>query len=86
MLTADHLAFLLDKVLADPTYRENARNLQKAIAEANGLSVAADLIEEPVGMSRKVGRGRLATVDVANFNGRVRANQRKLRCELKSSS
>jgi UDP:flavonoid glycosyltransferase YjiC (YdhE family) len=41
-------------VLTDPTYRENARKLQKAIAEANGLSVAADLIEESLGMSRKI--------------------------------
>ena len=47
--TADHLASLLNEVLTDPTYRENARKLQKAIAEANGLSVAADLIEESLG-------------------------------------
>jgi UDP:flavonoid glycosyltransferase YjiC (YdhE family) len=53
-LTADHLAFLLNEVLTNPTYRENARTLQKAIAEANGLSVAADLIEESLGMSRKI--------------------------------
>ena len=48
-LTADHLAFLLNEVLTNPTYRENARKLQKAIAEVNGLSVAADLIEESLG-------------------------------------
>ena len=53
-LTADHLSTLLDEVLSDPTYRENARKLQKAIAEANGLSVAADLIEESLGVSRKI--------------------------------
>ena len=52
--TADHLAFLLNEVLTDPTYRENARKLQKAIAEANGLSVAADLIEESFGVRKKV--------------------------------
>jgi zeaxanthin glucosyltransferase len=45
-LTPDHLALLLEEVLTDPTYRENARKLQRAIAEAKGLSVAADLIEE----------------------------------------
>jgi MGT family glycosyltransferase len=45
-LTADNLALLLNEVLTDPTYRENARKLQKAIAKANGLSVAADLIME----------------------------------------
>jgi UDP:flavonoid glycosyltransferase YjiC (YdhE family) len=41
-------------VLINPTYRENARELQKAIAEANGLSVAADLIEESLGVKEKV--------------------------------
>ena len=53
-LTADHAALLLEEVLTDPTYRENARKLQKAITEANGLSVAADLIEESLGASEKV--------------------------------
>src|SRR6266436_7975352 len=45
-LTADHLSTLLDEVLNNSTYRDNAGKLQKAIAEANGISVAADLIEE----------------------------------------
>ena len=53
-LTADQLAFLLEEVLTDPTYRENARKLQKAIIEANGLSVAVDLIEESLGARGKV--------------------------------
>ena len=52
--TADHLASLLNEVLTTPTYRENARTLQKEIAEANGLSFAADLIEESLGMSTKI--------------------------------
>ena len=51
-LTADHLALRLEEVLTNPTYRENASKLQKAITEANGLSVAADLIEESLGMSK----------------------------------
>jgi MGT family glycosyltransferase len=53
-LTADHLAGLLRELLNEPSYRANARKLQKAIAEANGLSVAADLIEESLGVSKKV--------------------------------
>ena len=53
-LTADHLAPHLNEVLTDPTYRENALKMQRAIAEANGLSVAADLIEESLGVSKKV--------------------------------
>jgi zeaxanthin glucosyltransferase len=51
-LTADHLSTLLDEVLNDSTYRDNARKLQKAIAKANGLSVAADLVETSLGASR----------------------------------
>ena len=43
-----------NEVLINPTYRENARKLQKAIAEAHGLSVAADLIEESLGARKKV--------------------------------
>jgi UDP:flavonoid glycosyltransferase YjiC (YdhE family) len=34
-------------------YRENARKLQKVITEANGLSVAADVIEESLGARAK---------------------------------
>jgi UDP:flavonoid glycosyltransferase YjiC (YdhE family) len=45
-LTPDHLASLLKDVLSETTYRENTRELQKAIADGNGLSVAADLIEK----------------------------------------
>jgi len=54
-LTSDHLSTLLDEVLNNSTYRDNARKLQKAITKANGLSVAADLIEESFGMTKKVG-------------------------------
>ena len=52
-LTAEHLSTLLNEVLSNPTYRANARKLQKAIATANGLSVAADLIEESLGVTKK---------------------------------
>jgi MGT family glycosyltransferase len=50
-LTADYLSTLLDEVLTDSIYRDNAGKLQRAIAEANGLSVAADLIEESLGVT-----------------------------------
>jgi len=49
-LTAEHLSTLLKEVLNNPTYRDNARKLQKAIAKANGLSVAADLVQESLGL------------------------------------
>jgi UDP:flavonoid glycosyltransferase YjiC (YdhE family) len=54
-LTADHLSTLLDEVLTDSIFRENVGKLQKAIAKANGLSVAADLIEESLGVTKKPG-------------------------------
>jgi zeaxanthin glucosyltransferase len=49
-LAADHLSALLNEVLANSTYRDNARRLQDAIVEANGLSVAADLVEASLGV------------------------------------
>jgi len=45
-LTAVHLATLLGDVLSDATYRDNARRIQKAIVKTNGLSLAADLVEQ----------------------------------------
>ena len=51
-LTADHLSTLLNEALDHPAYRKNARRLQRAIAEANGLSSAVDIIERSLGMRR----------------------------------
>jgi zeaxanthin glucosyltransferase len=55
-LTADHLSTLLNDVLNDSTYRANARRLQKAIVEANGLSVVADRVEESLGVTEKAAK------------------------------
>jgi UDP:flavonoid glycosyltransferase YjiC (YdhE family) len=44
-------------VLSNPSYRDNARKLQKTIIEANGLSVAADLVEESLGVAKTAGKG-----------------------------
>src|SRR6266481_4358495 len=55
-LPAEHLSTLLNDVLNNSTYRSNARKLQKAIAKANGLSVAADLIEESLGVTKKAAK------------------------------
>jgi zeaxanthin glucosyltransferase len=52
-LTTDHLSTLLNEVLNDSTYRDNACKLRKAIGKANGLSVAADLIEMSLGVTKK---------------------------------
>jgi zeaxanthin glucosyltransferase len=48
-LTVSHLATLVDEVLNNSIYRDNARTLQQAIAKTNGLSRAADLLEEAFG-------------------------------------
>src|ERR1700736_6841993 len=53
-LTPDHLSSLLNEVLTNPVYRKNAKKLQEAIAEANGLSAAAGLVEESLGLTHKV--------------------------------
>jgi zeaxanthin glucosyltransferase len=59
-LIAEHLSTLLDDVLSDATYRANARKLQNAIATANGLSVAADLIEESLGVINRAGNAAMS--------------------------
>jgi MGT family glycosyltransferase len=55
-LTVSRLSLLLDQVLNEPTYRDNARNFQKVIAETNGLSRAADLIEESLGLTKNAAK------------------------------
>ncbi|MBV8454356.1 MAG: glycosyl transferase, partial [Deltaproteobacteria bacterium] len=52
-LTAEHLSTLLSEVLSNPTYRANAGKVQQAIVSANGLSLAADLIEDSLGGTKK---------------------------------
>ena len=49
----DHLSTLLDEVTNNSIHRNNARKLQKAIADANGLSVAVDLLEQAFGLPKK---------------------------------
>ena len=61
-LTADHLSTLLNELLNDSTYRDGARRLQKAIAEADGLSVAADLVEESLGVTKASNAGHPDTL------------------------
>ncbi len=52
-LTAAQLSRLIDEVISNPTYRENACRMQKAIAEAKGLSAAADIVEQALRISKK---------------------------------
>jgi zeaxanthin glucosyltransferase len=48
-LTVSRVSLVLDQVLNDSTYRDNARHYQKVIAEINGVSKAADLVEQSLG-------------------------------------
>jgi zeaxanthin glucosyltransferase len=50
-LDASNLLALLEEVLNNPIYRDNSRSIQKAIAKKNGLSVAADLLEQAFGLT-----------------------------------
>jgi UDP:flavonoid glycosyltransferase YjiC (YdhE family) len=52
-LTPGHLSELLDEVLINSTYRANTQKLQRKIVEANGLSVAANVREEALGLRKK---------------------------------
>jgi zeaxanthin glucosyltransferase len=54
-LTSDQLSTLLGEVLNNALYRENARKFQDVIAKTNGLSMAADLVEQSLGVTKKAG-------------------------------
>ena len=59
-LTPDHLSALLDEVLINSAYRANAQKLQRKIVEANGLSVAADVVEDSLGAVKRRTPGVIA--------------------------
>ncbi len=46
---------LIEEVLANPIYRNNARYFQKIIAERNGLSMAANILERAFGLTERTG-------------------------------
>jgi zeaxanthin glucosyltransferase len=52
-LTSDPLSTLLDEVLKNAVYRENARRFQDIINKTNGLSMAADIVERSFGVIQK---------------------------------
>jgi zeaxanthin glucosyltransferase len=51
-LTVPRLTFLIDEVLRNSEYRENANRLRQAIANTNGFEKAVDLLEEALGLER----------------------------------
>jgi zeaxanthin glucosyltransferase len=54
-LTPSRVSALLGEVLNDSTYRENARKIQRAIVKTRGLSLAADLVEQALGVNKNGG-------------------------------
>jgi zeaxanthin glucosyltransferase len=52
-LTVFHLSKVFDEVFNNSIYRNNSRSIQNAIAKKNGLSVAADLLEQAFGLTNK---------------------------------
>ncbi|ADV84670.1 glycosyltransferase [Terriglobus saanensis] len=52
-LTVPRLAALIDEVLSNPEYRQNAMKMKEAIVRTNGLEKAADLIEQAFHLSPK---------------------------------
>jgi MGT family glycosyltransferase len=52
-LTASRLSTLIDEVLGKPEYRRNAMAMKEAIARANGLDKAADLLEQAFNLPSK---------------------------------
>ena len=51
-LTTSRLSALIDDVLDNPEYRQNANKMREAIARTNGLEKAADLLEQAFNLSR----------------------------------
>jgi zeaxanthin glucosyltransferase len=52
-LTPDRLSALIQRVQTSRSYREKARYFQKVIAKAQGLDVAADVIERAFGITQE---------------------------------
>jgi zeaxanthin glucosyltransferase len=50
------LTLLIDEVLGNPEYRENANSMRRVIADTNGLEKAVDLLEEAFGLRRPLER------------------------------
>ena len=62
-LTAPRLSRLINEVLTNPEYRQNANKMREAIAKVNGLEMAADLLEQAFNLSpaRKLASARVVS-------------------------
>jgi MGT family glycosyltransferase len=52
-LSTSRLSTLIDDVLGNPEYRQNANKMREAIVRTNGLEKAADLLEDAFNLSPK---------------------------------
>jgi UDP:flavonoid glycosyltransferase YjiC (YdhE family) len=52
-MTIPWLARLIDEVLSNPEYGDNANQLKRAIAKTDGLEKAAGLLEEVFQLSKE---------------------------------
>ena len=52
-LSTSRLSTLIDDVLGNPKYRQNANKMREAIVRTNGLEKAADLLEQAFSLSTK---------------------------------
>jgi len=52
-LSTSRLSALIDDVLGDPEYRQNANKMREATVRTNGLEKAADLLEQAFNLSPK---------------------------------
>jgi MGT family glycosyltransferase len=57
--TAPQLRRLVQRLLAEPAFRERARHLQQALLATGGVGHAADIVEQAVATKRPVNRGRV---------------------------
>jgi len=52
-MTAPGLSVLIDEVLSNPEYRQNANKMKQAIVQTNGLEKAVDLLEDAFKLPRQ---------------------------------
>jgi zeaxanthin glucosyltransferase len=52
-MTAPRLSVLIDEVLSNPEYRQNANKMKQAIVQTNGLEKAVDLLEDAFKLPRQ---------------------------------
>jgi zeaxanthin glucosyltransferase len=52
-MTAPRLSVIIDEVLSNPKYRQNANKMKQTIVQTNGLEKAVDLLEDAFKLPRQ---------------------------------